>query len=89
MFRPYKFILRPYNKTDPRVVYVSLHCGILNASKFCYRSVKYMSLYMLNLCDAEGHPQALQEDRSKGCLCFIALWDPKCFQVLLQKCKIH
>jgi len=30
MFRPYKIILRPSKKTDPRVVYVSLHCGIPN-----------------------------------------------------------
>jgi len=33
-FRPYKVILRPSKKTDPRVVYVSLHCGIPNAYKF-------------------------------------------------------
>ena len=31
MFRPYKVILRPSKKADPRVVYVSLHCGIPNA----------------------------------------------------------
>ena len=30
-----------------------------------------------------GHPQALQEDTLKNCLCFIALWDPKC----LTSCK--
>ena len=30
----------------------------------------------------------LQEDRSKSCLCFIALWDPK-YKFLLEKCKIH
>ena len=32
MFRPRKVILRPSEKTDPTVVYVSLHCGIPNAS---------------------------------------------------------
>ena len=31
MFRPYKVILRPSKKTDPRVVYVLLHCGINNS----------------------------------------------------------
>jgi len=52
MFRPYKVILRPSKKTDPRVVYVSLHCGIPNASKFLLeKCIKYISLYKLNLCD--------------------------------------
>jgi len=32
-----------------------------------------------------GHPQALQENRSKSCLCFTALWDPKCLQRLLSE----
>ena len=36
MFRPYKVILRPFKKPDPRVVYVSLHCGIQNAYKILY-----------------------------------------------------
>ena len=31
MFGLYKVILRPSKKTDARVVYVSLHCGIQNA----------------------------------------------------------
>ena len=30
MFRPYKFILRPSKNTDPRDVYVSLHCKTEN-----------------------------------------------------------
>jgi len=30
MFRLYKVILRPSKKTDPRVVYVSLQCGIFD-----------------------------------------------------------
>jgi len=33
MFRPYKVTLRPSKKTDPRAVYVLLHCGIPNAYK--------------------------------------------------------
>jgi len=33
MFRPYKVILRLSKKTDSRVVYVSLHCGMPNAYK--------------------------------------------------------
>ena len=37
MFRTYKVILRPYKKTAPRAVYVSLHCGIPSASKFCFQ----------------------------------------------------
>jgi len=32
MFRPYKVILRPSKKTDPRALYVSLHSGITDAS---------------------------------------------------------
>ena len=35
------------------------------------------------------HPQALQENRSKSCLCFTALCDPKCLQFLLQEYKVH
>jgi len=31
MFRPYKVILRPSKKTDPRVVYASLHCKHLGS----------------------------------------------------------
>ena len=40
MFRPYKVILRPFKKTDPRVVYVSLHCGIQNACKLLLEKCK-------------------------------------------------
>ena len=36
-----------------------------------------------------GHLQGLWENRSKRCLRFNALWDPKCLQILLQECKIH
>ena len=28
-----------------------------------------------------GQPKALQENRSKSCLCFTALWDPSCLQL--------
>jgi len=34
MFRPYKGILRPFKKTDPRVVYVSMRCVIPNTYNF-------------------------------------------------------
>ena len=33
MFRPYWGIHRPSKKTDPRIVYISLYCGIPNAVK--------------------------------------------------------
>jgi len=39
MFRPYKVIIRPSKKTDPRAVYVSLYCGIPNAYKFLLQSI--------------------------------------------------
>ena len=44
MFWPYKVILRPSKKTDPRVVYVSLHCGIPNASKLLLEKCKIPKL---------------------------------------------
>jgi len=44
MFRPYKAILRPSKKTDPRVVYVSLQCGIPNAYKFLLEKCKIHKL---------------------------------------------
>jgi len=36
-----------------------------------------------------GYLQAPWENRSKSYLNFNALWDPKCLQILLQKCTIH
>ena len=44
MFRPYKVSLRPSKKTDPRVVYVSMHCGIPNAYKFLLEKCKIHKL---------------------------------------------
>jgi len=49
MFRPYKVILRPSKKTDPRVVYVSLHCGIPNASKVLLEKCKIHKLVHVEL----------------------------------------
>ena len=49
MFRPYKVILRPSKKTDPRFVYVSLHCGIPNASKFLLDKCKIHKLVYVEL----------------------------------------
>ena len=51
MFRPYKVILRPSKKTDPRVNYVSLHCGIPNAYKFLLEKCKTHKLVYVELCD--------------------------------------
>jgi hypothetical protein len=36
-----------------------------------------------------GHLQALWQNRSKSCLCFNALWDPKCLQIVLYECEIR
>ena len=36
-----------------------------------------------------GHFQALWENRSKSCLYFSALWDPKCLQTVLYENEIH
>jgi len=44
MFRPYKVILSPSKKTDPRLVYVLLHCGIPNAYKFLLEECKVHNL---------------------------------------------
>ena len=33
--------------------------------------------------------QALWENRSKSCLYFNALWDPKCLQIVLYGCGIY
>ena len=40
MFLPSKVILRPSKKTDPRAVYVSLHCRIPDAYKFLLQEYK-------------------------------------------------
>ena len=48
MFRPYKVIIRPSKKTDPRAVYVSLHCGIPNAYRFLLQELhNTFSIYKL------------------------------------------
>ena len=44
MFRPYKVIFRTFTKTDPRVVCVSLHCGIPNAYTFLLEKCKIHKL---------------------------------------------
>ena len=49
MFRPYKVILGPSKKTDPRVVYVSLHCGIPNAYKLLLEKYKIHKLVYVEL----------------------------------------
>jgi len=36
-----------------------------------------------------GHLHGLWENRSKSYLCFNALWDPKCLQIMLYECEIH
>ena len=49
MFRPYMVILWPSKKTDPRVVYVSLHCGIPNAYKVLLEKCKIHTLVYVKL----------------------------------------
>ena len=49
MFRPYKVILRPSKKTDTRDVYVSLHCGIPNASKLLLEKCKVHNFVYVDL----------------------------------------
>jgi len=49
MFRPYKVMLRPSKKTDPRVVHVSWHCGIRNACKFLLEKCKIHKLVYVEL----------------------------------------
>jgi len=49
MFLPYNVILRPSKKTDLRVVYVSLHCGIQNAYKFLLEKCKVHKLVHVEL----------------------------------------
>ena len=48
MFRTYKVILRPSKKTDPRVICVSLHCGIPNIYKFLLEKCKIHCLCILH-----------------------------------------
>ena len=43
-------ILRPSKKTDPRVVQFPCIVGYQKLTGFCYRNIKYVSLYKLNLC---------------------------------------
>ena len=47
MFRPLLGHLQPSGETDPRAIYISMHCGIPNALRLCYMNVKYVSLYIL------------------------------------------
>ena len=49
MFRPYKDILRPSKKADPKVVYVSLHCGIANAYNVLLEKCKIHKLVYVEL----------------------------------------
>ena len=49
MFRPYKVILRSSKKTDPRAVYVLLHCGIQNAYQFLLQECKVHKLVYIEL----------------------------------------
>jgi len=44
MFRPYQIILRPSRRTDPRVTYVSLHCGSPNSYKVLLEKCKIHKL---------------------------------------------
>ena len=46
-FDLYWVIFRSSEKTDPRTIYISVHCGIPNAYGLCYMNVKYISLYKL------------------------------------------
>jgi len=46
MFQFNKVILRPSKKTDPRVVYVSLQCGIPTAYKFLLEKCKIHKAYV-------------------------------------------
>jgi len=61
MFRPYKVTLRPSKKTDPRVVYVSLHCGIPNVYKFLLEKCKihklvYVAYVFYTTCWTSNRP---------------------------------
>jgi len=51
MFRPYKVVLRPSKKTDPRVVCVSLQCGIPNAYKFLLGKCKIQIQKLIGILD--------------------------------------
>ena len=47
MFGPYKVVIRPSKKTDPRVVHVSFHCGTPNTYKFLLEKCKiHMFVYV-------------------------------------------
>ena len=49
MFKPYKVILRPSKKTDPRAVFLLLHCGIPNSYKFLLQNYKIHELVYIEL----------------------------------------
>jgi len=46
-FDLYWVIYRPSGKTDPRTVYISMHCGIPNANRLCYMNVKCISFVLI------------------------------------------
>jgi len=48
----------------------------------------YIYIYVRATCfDLVDHPQALQENRSKSCLSFSALWDLNAYMFQLQELK--
>ena len=57
------------------------HNTSVNNTTFILYKMVYMS--GRHISTLLGHPRALQENRSESCLCFIALWDPKCLQVFV------
>jgi len=66
----YQVIFRLSGKTDPRAIYISMHCGIV----YCQGNMLRPLL---------GHLQALWEKRYKRYLYLNALWDPKCLKIVL------
>ena len=46
MFRPLIGHPQALWRTDPRTIYISIHCGIPNAYMLCYRNVIYGLVYI-------------------------------------------
>ena len=72
---------------------VFLHCGMPNAYKFLLQKYivhKLVYIFVRATCfDLVGHPQALQEGRSKSCLVFLHCGIPNAYKFLLQKYIVH
>ena len=71
-----------FNFSIPKCYNIQINTTSQSSTQRLFYIHKGMYIYVRATCfDLAGHPQDLQENRSKSCLSFSALWDPKCLHV--------